>query len=81
MSGSCAGELLAVGDSPAGLHHCQTSGRHKFSVRWLVRYGGVSMSQMPFVEMPPKGAAFFLPGVRCAAAPERGERKIEGDPE
>lgn len=45
----------------------------------MVRYRGVSMSQQPFVEMPPREAAFFLPGVRCAAAPRRGERRIEGE--
>jgi hypothetical protein len=50
------------------------------SARSPFGYGGVSMSHKPFVEKPPKGAAFFLPGMRCAAALGADERRIEGDP-
>ena len=66
-------------DSPRCCH-CRTFNRESLRAGRMVRYGGVSMSQQPFVEMPPKGAAFFLPGVRCAAAPGGDERRIEGDP-
>lgn len=45
-----------------------------------VRYGGVSMSQLSFVEVPPKGAAFFVSGPRCAVVAGAKGRRVEGDP-
>jgi hypothetical protein len=35
----------------------------------VIRYGDFSMDQLSRLDVPPKGAAFFLPGTRCAARP------------